>query len=176
MGWNAEPPRSIGASPPAAALTQEASRNSWLVATSSIARVLIRSGSQARTTPPNGTWSSSSSICSASTEANASMPSTVIPSAILPRISEAPGCLSASSFARARTPGVKSSSRHGGAQSPCGAWPELRWSATLKTRISSTVSPKNSIRSGCSSVGGNTSSSPPRTASSPRLVTISTRA
>ena len=54
--------------------------------------------------------------------------------------------------------------------------PELRWSATLKTRISSTVSPKNSIRSGCSSVGGNTSSSPPRTASSPRLVTISTRA
>ena len=104
------------------------------------------------------------------------MPSTVIPSAILPRMSETAGCWSASSFARARTDGVSSISRQGGAHRPCSAAPAERWSATLKTRTSSTVSPKNSIRSGCSSVGGNTSSSPPRTASSPRLLTISTRA
>jgi len=42
------------------------------------------------------------------------MPSTVIPSAILPRISETPGCLAASSLARARTEGVSSISRQGG--------------------------------------------------------------
>ena len=104
------------------------------------------------------------------------MPSTVIPSAILPRMSETAGCWSASSFARARTDGVSSISRQGGAHRPCSAAPAERWSATLNTRTSSTVSPKNSIRSGCSSVGGNTSSRPPLTASSPRLLTISTRA
>ena len=54
IGWKADPPRSIGASPPPAALAQDASRNSWLVETSSIARVLIRSGSQATSTPPSG--------------------------------------------------------------------------------------------------------------------------
>ncbi len=36
-------------------------------------------------------------------------------------------------------------------------------------------SPKNSTRSGCSSVGGNTSTMPPRTANSPRFSTRSTR-
>ena len=55
IGWNAAAPRSIGASPPAAALTQEASRNSWLVRASSVARVRTRSGSQASTRPPAGT-------------------------------------------------------------------------------------------------------------------------
>ena len=52
----------------------------------------------------------------------------------------------------------------------------VRWSATAKVRISSTSSPQNSTRSGCSSVGGKTSRMPPRTANSPRLVTRSTRA
>ena len=51
------------------------------------------------------------------------MPSTVIPSAILPRMSETAGCWSASSFARARTDGVSSISRHGGAHRPCSAAP-----------------------------------------------------
>ena len=46
---NAAAPRSIGASPPAAAFTQDASRNSWLVRTRSAARARIRSGSQAST-------------------------------------------------------------------------------------------------------------------------------
>ena len=51
------------------------------------------------------------------------MPSTVIPSAILPRISETPGCLAASSLARALTDGVSSSSLHGGAHRPCSRLP-----------------------------------------------------
>ena len=42
-------------------------------------------------------------------------------------------------------------------------------------RISSISSPKNSTRSGCSSVGGKTSTMPPRTANSPRFSTRSTR-
>ena len=36
-------------------------------------------------------------------------------------------------------------------------------------------SPQNSTRTGCSAVGGKTSTMPPRTANSPRAVTISTR-
>src|SRR6202035_35320 len=75
-----------------------------------------------------------------------SMPSTVIPSAILPRMSETAGCWSASSFARARTDGVSSISRQGRAHRPCSAAPTGRLSATLKTRTSPTVSPKNSAR------------------------------
>ena len=72
-------------------------------------------------------------------------------------------------------PAVSSSSRHGGAhsRSTCSM---VRWSATAKVRISSTSSPQNSTRNGCSSVGGKTSRMPPRTANSPRLVTRSTRA
>jgi len=91
-------------------------------------------------------------------------------------MSDSPGCTAARSLARSRTAGVSSSSRQGGAQSPSGAPCRLRWSATRKYRISSTVSPKNSIRSGCSSVGGKTSSMPPRTARSPRFSTSSARA
>ena len=49
------PPRSIGTWPPAAAFTQDASRNSWLVATRSAARARMRSGSQATRMPPAGT-------------------------------------------------------------------------------------------------------------------------
>ncbi len=117
-GWNAAAPRSTGAWPPAAAFTQDASRNSWLVRTRSAARARIRSGSQASTRPPGGTWSSSSSIRSASTGANASMPSTPMPSASLPRISARPGWSLASCLARSRTAGVSSNSRHGGAHRP----------------------------------------------------------
>ena len=55
IGWKAAAPRSIGASPPTAALNQDASRNSWLVRNSSSARVRTRSGSHASTMPPAGT-------------------------------------------------------------------------------------------------------------------------
>ena len=82
---------------------------------------------------------------------------------------------SASAAARARTSSVSSSSRHGGAHRPCSATSRLRWSATLNQRTSSTVSPQNSTRTGCSSVGGKTSRMPPRTANSPRRSTRSVR-
>ncbi len=55
IGWNTAAPRSIGISAPAAAFTQDASRNSWLVRTRSAALARIRSGSQASTQPPAGT-------------------------------------------------------------------------------------------------------------------------
>ena len=54
IGLIAEAPRSIGTWPPAAAATQEASRNSWLVATRSAALALTRSGSQAMILLPGG--------------------------------------------------------------------------------------------------------------------------
>ncbi len=123
---------SIGRSPPAAAATQEASRNSWLVATRSAARVRTRSGSQTTVMLPAGRTSSSSSISSTRTGASDSMPSTAMPWAILSRISPSSGCESASSAARARTASVSSSSRQGGAHRPCSAISSERWSATLK--------------------------------------------
>ena len=125
-------PRSTGAWPPPAVAAQDASRNSRLVATRSAARVRIRSGSQATTMPPDGMTSISSSMSSTSTGASDSMPSTAMPSAIRLSSSASSGCSSASRAARSRTCGVSSSSRHGGAHSPCSATSRLRWSATLK--------------------------------------------
>ncbi len=79
---------------------------------------------------------------SARTGANASMPSTVTPSAILRRTSAREGCSSARARARSRTVSVSSSSRQGGANSPEAAPPRgswfspsglmERWSATWK--------------------------------------------
>ena len=45
----------------------------------------------------------------------------------------------------------------------------------VTARSSLTSSPQNSTRTGCSAVGGKMSTMPPRTANSPRAVTISTR-
>ena len=102
------------------------------------------------------------------------MPSTAIPWASLSVISTSCGCALPSSAARRRTSSVSSSSRHGGAQTRS-TGSRVRWSATANARISSISSPKNSTRSGCSSVGGKTSTMPPRTANSPRFSTRSTR-
>ena len=102
------------------------------------------------------------------------MPSTAMPAAIWSVSSSSCGCARPSSAARRRTSGVSSSSRHGGAQSRSSS-SRVRWSATAKLRISSTSSPQNSTRTGCSSVGGKTSTMPPRTANSPRFSTRSTR-
>ncbi len=174
---NAAAPTSTGAWPPTAAAAQLACRNSSEVRTRSCALVRIRSGSQSSTWVPAGMASSSSSSESGptSTGASDSIPSTGMPSASLSRISASSGCCSASAAARSRTAGVSSNSRQGGAQSS-GTCSMVRWSATAKVRISSTSSPQNSTRDGCSSVGGKTSRMPPRTANSPRLVTRSTRA
>ncbi len=160
--------------PPPAAAAQLAPRNSSLVATRSWARLRARSGSSTSTWVSAGIRSTSSSISSTSTGASDSMPSTAMPAAILSVSSSSCGCCRPSSAARSRTSSVSSSSRHGGAHSRS-ALSSVRWSATEKLRISSTSSPQNSTRSGCSSVGGNTSTMPPRTANSPRFSTRSTR-
>ena len=167
-------PRSIGAVPPPAAAAQLAPRNSSLVATRSWARLRARSGSSTSTWVSSGIRSTSSSISSTSTGASDSMPSTAMPAAILSVSSTSCGCASPSAAARRRTSSVSSSSRHGGAHSRS-TLSRVRWSATEKLRISSTSSPQNSTRSGCSSVGGKTSTMPPRTANSPRFSTRSTR-
>ncbi len=172
-------PRSIGACPPLAAAAQLAPRNSSLVATRSCARVRTRSGSSTSTWLSAGSSSTSSSISSTRTGESDSIPSTARPSASLSVISRSCGCSRPRSAARRRTSSVSSSSRHGGAHSrsspPASSSVVVRWSATANLRISSTSSPKNSTRSGCSSVGGNTSTMPPRTANSPRFSTRSTR-
>ena len=167
-------PRSIGAVPPDAAAAQLASRNSSLVATRSWARVRTRSGSSTSTWLSGGSSSTSSSISSTSAGESDSIPSTAIPCASLSVISTSCGCALPSSAARRRTSSVSSSSRHGGAQTRS-TGSRVRWSATANARISSISSPKNSTRKGCSSVGGKTSTMPPRTANSPRFSTRSTR-
>ena len=125
-------PRSIGTDPPTAALDHDASRNSWLVRTSSIDRVRTRSGSHTTTWAPAGSSSSSRVSWSTSTGASASMPSTGMPSEMRSSMSVRPGKSVISALARARTSSVSSSSRHGGAHSPLSATSSERWSATLK--------------------------------------------
>ena len=167
-------PRSIGAVPPPAAAAQLAPRNSSLVATRSWARDRARSGSTTSTCVSAGIRSTSSSMSSTRTGASDSIPSTAMPAAILSVSSTSCGWRRPSSAARSRTSGVSNSSRHGGAHNRS-TGSSVRWSATANVRISSTSSPQNSTRSGCSSVGGKTSTIPPRTANSPRFSTRSTR-
>ena len=122
-----------------------------------------------------GSRSTSSSISSTSAGVSDSMPSTAMPCGQLVGDLGELGVLLARAPRRGDGPrSVSSSSRHGGAHSRS-TLSRVRWSATAKVRISSTSSPKNSTRSGCSSVGGNTSTMPPRTANSPRFSTRSTR-
>ena len=137
-----------------------------------------RSGSQdAARGVSAGSRSMSISMSSTSTGASDSMPSTACPSASWSSISRRlPGATRPSCRARSRTSSVSSSSRHGGAHSRVfgserSAGPRRRTSGSPRPS-----SPQNSTRSGCSSVGGNTSTMPPRTANSPRFSTRSTRA
>ncbi len=107
------------------------------------------------------------------------MPSTAWPAEIRSNSSPTfPGVFeywAASVAARAFTWSVISSSRQGEAMISGSVTSKERWSATENVLISSTVSPKKSIRTGCSTVGGNTSMMPPRTQNSPRRSTRSTR-
>ena len=102
------------------------------------------------------------------------MPSTGIPSAILPSMSAAPGIAPARAAARSRTASVRSSSRQGWRVAPPSS-STVRWSATAKEETDSMSSPKKSTRTGRDAVGGKTSRMPPRTANSPRDSTMSTR-
>ncbi|CAM5375706.1 hypothetical protein SBADM41S_01005 [Streptomyces badius] len=71
-------------------------------------------------------------MSSTRTGASDSMPSTAMPSAILPSSSPSSGWASARAAARSRTWSVSSSSRQGGAHSPCAATSSDRWSAHLE--------------------------------------------
>ena len=66
-------------------------------------------------------------------------------------------------------------SRGGGATKSASSACE-RWLAGSKSRTDSTSSPSSSIRTGCARCGGNTSTMPPRTATSPRSSTTAWRA
>ena len=171
-------PRSIGASPPTAAAAQPASRNS--------SEVRAGRGRGSGCAPGRRAARGCRPACSRAAvpccRCRPAAPGRATPSprrgCPRPACRGSPpssGCAAASSAARRRTSGVSSSSRQGGAHSR-GTASMVRWSATAKVRISSTSSPQNSTRDGCSSVGGKTSRMPPRTANSPRLLTRSTRA
>ncbi len=103
------------------------------------------------------------------------MPSTGMPSAIFASICWRFGNSCCISRARWRTGALSSSSRLGGSSTEVISSSSERWSATANGRIWSTSSPKNSTRTGWSETGGKTSRMPPRTANSPRRVTMSTR-
>ena len=169
------PARSIGVLLPTAALCQDAAKNSAAVRSRSWARVRIRSGSMRTKVDDGSTNSGRVTIFSTKTGISVSMPSTCRPAAIRPAMSVSSGAAAAIIRARSRTIEVKSSSRTGGANSPSDASSRDRWSATENVRISSTTSPQNSTRRGCSSGGGNTSRMPPRTANCPRRSTKSLR-
>lgn len=168
-------PRSIGAEAPEVAALHAASRNSRFVSPRVIARALERSGSTTAVALPSGRYSASDFNGPATAGRSDSMPSTGMPSAIFSSICEIAGNPPISARARSRTSGVSSSSRLGGRSTRATSPGSERWSATEKARIWSTSSPKNSMRYGCSDVGGNTSRMPPRTANSPRRDTMSTR-
>ena len=126
---------------------------------------------------PAGSTSTSSTRSSTSTGASASMPSTGVPSAIWSQMSSSSGCVSPGPRRGPRTSGGEQQLAARRRPQPVLGRPRgERWSATLNQRTSSTVSPQNSTRTGCSSVGGKTSTMPPRTANSPRFSTRSTRA
>ena len=143
-------PKSMGRIFPAAALSQAASRNSLLVAKRSAARVRIRSGSTSKTVASAGMRSRSSTKLSTNAGAKASIPSIAIPRLNFSNISENSGWSLSKSDARFRTLSVSANSRHGGATCTSRVESIERWSATLKYRTSSMLSPQNSIRIGCS--------------------------
>ena len=165
----------MGETFPAVALLQEASRNSALVETNSCARVSKRSGSASMITDFLSITSISISSLGTKTGIKLSIPSAAIPAAIFSNISDNSGCALTMLAAFAATASVIKSSRQAVAKIRSTAIPRERWSAIEKVRISSTVSPQNSTRNGCSNAGGNRSTIPPRTANWPRRSTKSTR-
>ena len=122
-----------------------------------------------------GSMPCTGSISSTNAGSNDSMPSTGMALAMDSSMSSAFGMEPIRDFARTRTFSVSCSSRHGVAQTIGMSLPYVRWSDAWNSLMVSISSPKNSIRTGCGNVGGNTSIMPPRTANSPRSITKSTR-
>ena len=168
--------RSSGVAAPAAADVHAASRNSCVVATRSCARRRTRSGSTSDEQRVVGheVEHGDHAVDERGREGLHALDRDAL-GELVEHVERARELLDAARR-RARAPSsVSRISRHGGAHSPCSATSRLRWSATENQRISSTSSPHSSMRSGWSSVGGNTSRIPPRTANSPRRSTMSTR-
>ena len=166
--------KSIGALPPAIAVSQAACKNSSLVSAKALALELINSGSS-NTNVAVGKYCVSGPSFFASTGARDSIPAAGMPSDIFVSISLSPGNSEAISLALEATAGVINISLAGYSSIVDKEVAIDRWSATWNSRMSSSSSPKNSRRTACSAVVGKTSKIPPLIANSPRLVTMSTR-
>ena len=164
----------MGTSPPSPTWFQAAARNSRLVTRRLSARARTLSGPTTTTVAVSGKYSISGTTSSTRTGSSDSMPVTAIPSAMGSASERSAGIVSASFRAFARTSAVRAISRTGVISTDL-TNPSERWSATANSRISSMSSPKKSMRTGCGASGGNTSRIPPRTATSPRRDTRSTR-
>ena len=102
-----------GAFPPIAALDHEAAKNSAFVSIRSAVRDFIRSWSKKKTSVPSGKRSRIVSKLSVRSGISDSIPSTIIPSVILSRISIADGYCCFNDSARSRIASVSKSSRQG---------------------------------------------------------------
>ena len=146
--------RSAARCPPAA-VAQDAARNSSLVATRSWARVRTRSGSH----DDDVRAGRAAGRAAAPSRRRAPGPATPCPRRRCPRrscrsMSATPGCsVGQRGGAGADGVGEQQLAARRRPQARARRPPALRWSATANQRISSTVSPQNSTRSGCSSVG-----------------------
>ena len=176
--WERKSPESTstGAWPPAiAAASQAALKNSRFVCCRVSARAATFWEESSMTVQSVGKKSLGGTSPGTNSGCRASIPSTGIPSAIFSSMASKPLYSPWSCRARERTSSVSNISLTGGiTTSPAGSSRE-RWSATAKYCRVSISEPKKSKRTGCSASGGNTSTIPPRTAYSPRLVTKSTR-
>ena len=140
------------------------------------ARSNVRRASETTTHEPSGRSSAGTGISSNSSGASASCPSACRPSAIRSSPSRNRSrCLGARARARAATASSGTSSRTGGTSTRT-TGPVDSWEDGTNSRSDSISSPQYSRRTGRREVPGNTSSTPPRTANSPRCSTTSVRA
>ena len=139
-------------------------------ASRSVMRSRRRRGSTATTRASSSTRSNRTRSPPASQGSHDSIPSKSSPSASRSHCSRPQGCSATNRAARVRTSSSGSSSRQG-YNSTSDRDTVARWSATPNSVRRSTSSPHRSIRTGASSVDGQTSRIDPRTASSPRCST-----
>ncbi len=143
-------------------------------ASRSAARSRMRRGSSSSTRASGPTRSNSTCSPSVSHGSQLSMPSKVCPWDRRSHCSRPQGSNPMRVSARARTSSVGSSSRQPKISMRSRSSVE-RWSLTENSVSRSTSSPQRSMRTGRSAVEGNTSMIEPRTASSPRCSTTSSR-
>ena len=171
--WRPSSPSSSSCAPSDQVATSVATRAASS-SPSSIARSRSRRGSSRTTvsSAPSESVTSSSSL--ATKPSHPSMPSKFAPSASRPSADDVHGCAVARSRAARRISSVATSSRQPKSQASSTARLD-RWSATSKVLRRSTSAPKRSMRTGCDEVDPQTSTMPPRTATSPRCSTCGSR-